>query len=284
MAPIPYFGNDQSEKNVVVGETHCRDPADCPLYPLHTCFATVEGLVCKNAREYEGFEMSVNYVETFNYRPYIRHNDTGEPCHLIPRSSDLESYVDFRGPQAMTLDDLDMMGNCSRLSYCDKQTKTCQPKHGMGSTCKYNMECAVGLEYYPGYCDKNTSQCGMRQDIPSFYYGGTIRPFTMGKYWKEAVAAVVVTGTLALCFLVGRHQAGKLVSGVSCLIEKWQNRDPTQTNHSLSDEEIWHQQHCRRPWWSILPQRMTRFLQPRDDGTYVPLDTRPLDPPPYRGD
>ncbi|KAI8146433.1 hypothetical protein BJV82DRAFT_598510 [Fennellomyces sp. T-0311] len=29
-------------------EQHCRDPADCPLFPVHSCFATERGLVCRN--------------------------------------------------------------------------------------------------------------------------------------------------------------------------------------------------------------------------------------------
>ncbi|KAI8344398.1 hypothetical protein BC941DRAFT_343032 [Chlamydoabsidia padenii] len=171
------------------------------------------------------------------------------------------------------------------------------------------MECAVGMEYFPGHCNKNTSICGLRQDIPSFYYGTALRPWTMGKHWKEAVAAVALTGGIAICFLIGRHQAGKLVSGVSCLIEKWQNRDDhhdymqqqqqqqqlhqqmNNTTTSISDEEIWNQQHARRTWWHFLPgaQWIARSLHLQrnntaDGGTYIPLDSRPTDPPPYRGD
>ncbi|ORZ24708.1 hypothetical protein BCR42DRAFT_317974 [Absidia repens] len=172
------------------------------------------------------------------------------------------------------------------------------------------MQCSVGLEYSPGYCNKNTSVCGLRDDIPAFYYGRALRPWTMGEHWKEAVAAVVVTGVVAICFLVGRQQARKLVSGVSGLIEKWQNRDDQhymqqqqqgleEQQHrqvhqatTMSDEEIWNQQHSRRAWWHILPgaQMIARSLQLQhsaiagDGGTYIPLDSRPTDPPPYRGD
>lgn len=254
--------------------------------------------------EFEGYEVSMNRIETFNYRPPILHNDSGEPCSTIPRSTELDSYVVFRGPQVLETADLDLIGNCSRLSYCDKSTGTCLPKRNVGSSCHNNMECAVGMEYFPGHCNKNTSICGLRQDIPSFYYGTALRPWTMGKHWKEAVAAVAVTGGIAICFLVGRHQAGKLVSGVSGLIEKWQNRDDHrdymqqqqqqqqlhQATTSVSDEEIWNQQHARRTWWHFLPgaRRIARMLHLQrtndaDSGTYIPLDSRPTDPPPYRG-
>ncbi|CAO3598692.1 unnamed protein product [Absidia cylindrospora] len=177
----------------------------------------------------------------------------------------------------------------------------------MGAACQHSMQCAIGIDYLPGHCNKNTSVCGLRKDIPAFYYGAALRPLTLGDHWKEAVAAVVVTGGLATCFLVGHHQAGKLVSGVSGLIEKWQNRDDhqqyleqqrnceqqqalNQPGQSISGEDIWNQQHSRKIWWHILPgaQRIARALNLRHDGgdtgIYVALDSRPLDPPPYRGD
>ncbi|KAI8338971.1 hypothetical protein BC941DRAFT_469154 [Chlamydoabsidia padenii] len=275
------------------------------MYPLHSCFATTDGLVCKNTREFSGFEVSMNLIETFNYKPSIPpQTDIGLSCHSIPYSTDLIAYVDYRGAQVLETGDLDLIGNCSQQSYCDKTTHTCQPKRGMGSACQYNMECAIGKEYLPGHCNDNNNNskvCGLRQDIPSFYYGAALRgEWKIGKHWKEAAAAVMVTGMMAACFLVGRHQASKLVSGVSGLIEKWHSREDGQQQQqqqqqdeerqypTISGEDIWNQQHTRRLWWHFLPgaRRMARAMDLRrtGDGSYVALDSRPTEPPPYRGD
>ncbi|CAO3612213.1 unnamed protein product [Cunninghamella blakesleeana] len=260
-------------------------------------------MTCENSSSFEGFEVSGSPFESFNYYPYIQHNDTGKPCFTIPRSNELESYAHYTESQAFNIKDLDLIGNCSRLSYCDISTKTCLPKRNLGSTCEYNMQCLFGREGLPGHCS-NESICVIPNDLPPFFGYDNM---TVGKYWKAATVAVIATGALVACILIGRHQAGKLVSGVSGLIEKWQNRDDHHyLNHSnnnndssatepmlvaTTDEELWHQQHSNKSWWYSIPGMKWLVYNlsqhgnnNRDPVTYVPLDNRPSQPPPYRDD
>ncbi|ORX53508.1 hypothetical protein DM01DRAFT_303867 [Hesseltinella vesiculosa] len=230
-------------------------------------------------------------AETFNFHPTIIYNDTGLPCHSIPKSPDLLKYVDYRGPDVIDINDLDLIGNCSRISYCDKTTHTCQPKRPVGAGCEFNMQCRYGLELLPGLC--RNSSC-IARDI---MYVGPGLNMTMGDHWKEAIVAVVVTGLFAICALVIRFQVGTIVSGVSGLIEKWQNRDaPSSEQQQLeeqstsflppSNEDFWRQQHASHFWLFSLPggQRLARLfnLKRQEDGSYVALEERPTEPPAYR--
>jgi hypothetical protein len=201
----------------------------------------------------------MNLIETFNYSPLPANDDDDKPCYSIPHSPDLLAYLDARGSQVLEMDDLALIGNCSKQAYCDKTTRTCRRKHGLGSPCQYNMECAVGTEYLPGHCNPQhnaSTVCGLRQDIPSFYYGAaSLRgEWKLGKHWKAATIAVVLTGVGALVLLVARHLVKKwrVVA-----IEKWGHEDQSA-------------------WWR-------RWLT-KPAVEYVPLDARPVDPPPYRGE
>ncbi|KAI9303748.1 hypothetical protein BJ944DRAFT_267878 [Cunninghamella echinulata] len=285
-----------SYTSLVTSQDHCRRPKDCSLFPLYTCYATHKGLTCENASEFEGFEVTGRPFIVFDYYPYIQHNDTGEPCHTIPRSKDLESYVNYIESDSLNIADLDILGNCSQLSYCDSKTKTCQPKRNIGSSCQYNSQCIFGSEGFPAHCNLNESVCTIPRDLPIFAYNN----MTVGKYWKAATVSVIATGALVICILVGRQQAGKLVSGVSGLIEKWQNRDDHHHYSSATDPmlstsvatatdegDVW--QTSKKSWWHAIPGMKWLVLslsqqnnRNENPATYVPLDNRPTQPPPYR--
>lgn len=48
----------------IAGEQHCIDPANCQFYPVHSCYATDDGLVCKNRSRYD-FEIYIfGYILT----------------------------------------------------------------------------------------------------------------------------------------------------------------------------------------------------------------------------
>ncbi|CAO3643106.1 unnamed protein product [Cunninghamella echinulata] len=142
----------------------------------------------------------------------------------------------------------------------------------------------------------NESICTIPRDLPIFGYSN----MTVGKYWKAATISVLATGALVVCILVGRQQAGKLVSGVSGLIEKWQNRDDhhhyssaadpmlsTSATAATDDGDIW--QNSKKSWWHVIPGMKWLVLslsqqnnRNENPATYVPLDNRPTQPPPYR--
>ncbi|KAI7869438.1 hypothetical protein BDF14DRAFT_1780986 [Spinellus fusiger] len=275
----------------VSSQVHCRDPSNCPYYPVHSCFATELGLVC-GSRSDVGYEMSNNIVETFSYTQPTTINDTGLPCTTIPLSDELYSYVDYRGPTVIEEDDLHLIGNCSRMSYCDKKKKTCQPKRPVGSRCHHNMQCYFGTEGFPGYC-KNHSVCSIREGLPAYYYRSS-HQWTLGKQWQSATVAVLATGTLAFCLLYGRQQATHVATRLRWFYEKVytgttageQARD-SGSIPVFQEESGWQRYHGR--WWKQVPglkwvyQRFKR--ESLNEEVYVPLthQERVEEPPPYRG-
>ncbi|KAJ8658557.1 hypothetical protein O0I10_005597 [Lichtheimia ornata] len=243
-------------------EQHCLDPVDCPFYPVHSCFATERGLICQN-RNMGGFELNPNPVETFVYSPYRTEDDTGEPCITIPLSDELYSYVDYRGPEVIDQGDLDLIGNCSRLSYCDPKTRTCQPKRNVGSSCRHNMECFFGMDVLPGHC-ANHSVCAVREDLPP-YYGAGLHQWKLGDQWKSAALAVIATGAVVVFLVVGRQQVGRLFKALRHLIQQWRQQPPTV------------------PGLNWVYKRFN--TSNRDDGAYYPLQQTTIvdeQPPAYR--
>ncbi|KAI9350417.1 hypothetical protein BD770DRAFT_413060 [Pilaira anomala] len=267
----------------ISGEQHCIDPANCQFYPVHSCYATDDGLVCKN-RNKGGFEMSIDPIYTFLYSPMNLHNDTGLPCSTIPITDELINYVDYRGPKVINVDDLDLIGNCSRMSYCDKHTKTCQPKLPLGSKCQFNMQCYFGIDGIPGHCSNRT--CGIREDIPQYYYNAP--RWTMGDQWQSAVVAVVITGSIAICLIVGRLQVKKLATKFKAMMEKWQNPDTTPTPIPfIENEQVWNEHHPQSKWWKQVPGMnwvYSRLKRGGENEQYYQLNARGDEPPPYRAD
>ncbi|KAI7905281.1 uncharacterized protein BX663DRAFT_502332 [Cokeromyces recurvatus] len=274
---------------VIAYEQHCIDPANCQFYPVHGCYATDIGLVCKN-RNKGGFEMSIDPIYTFIYTPHSIKNDTGLPCHTIPITDELINYVDYRGPQVIDVQDLELIGNCSSMSYCDKKTRTCQPKLPLGSFCQYNMQCYFGIDGIPGHCTNHT--CSIRQDIPQYYYN-TPR-WTMGDQWQAAVIAVLVTGGMVIVLLIGRAQLKKLVGQIKVIIEKWQNSAFTQQENNIpfvANEQVWNEHHDQR-WWKQVPGMNWVYSKLKRGGgseDYYQLDNREEEeeiiteePPPYQ--
>lgn len=290
---------------VIAYEQHCIDPANCQFYPVHGCYATDGGLVCKNRsktyllrvtcnkqlifiiQDKGGFEVSIDPLYTIFYSPFNVKNDTGLPCFTVPITDELINYVDFRGPKVIDVYDLELIGNCSSMSYCDKHTKTCQPKQPLDSPCQYNMQCYFGIDGIPGYCANNT--CSIRQDIPQYYYNAP--RWTMGDQWKSAVIAVLITGAVAIGLLIGRAQVKKLVSKFKDMMEKWQNPD-TSTPASMpfvATEEAWNQHHNQQKrWWKQVPGMNWVYSRIKrgggDNDQYYQLDNRGEEPPPYRAD
>lgn len=313
-------------------EQHCREPGDCPFYPLHSCFATERGLICQNRsmfvevqlitatkrwkrnelvgtnaistnfQDLGGFEMNPNPIETFVYSPYSNVDDTGQPCFTIPLSDELYSYVDYRGPDVIDQGDLALIGNCSRLSYCDVKTRTCQPKRNVGSPCKHNMECYYGPDILPGHC-ANHSVCAVRQDVPP-YYGAAYHSWTLGNQWQAAVLALIATAAIAFCLVVGRQQAYTLAGGVRRLVEKWRNPQQYQQQYLQQQQQQSHESFAhrfdsqedptteqQRRWWKQMPglgwvyKRLNRNnSSSATDEAYYPLTARDRleDPPEYR--
>ncbi|KAI8370982.1 hypothetical protein BD560DRAFT_396523 [Blakeslea trispora] len=242
-----------------------------------------------------GFEMSIDPFYTFIYKglDYTIKNDTGLPCHTIPITDELINYVEFRGPEVMNVHDLDLIGNCSSMSYCDKHTKTCQPKMPLGSSCRYNMQCYFGIDGIPGHCSNKT--CSIRQDIPQYYYN-TPR-WSMGDQWQAAVIAVLITGGVVISLLIGRVQVKRLAVKVKDLLEKWQNPDDSATRRlplMVENEEAWNEYHHHSKWWKQLPginwiyNKLNKKKQSSQDnnGEYYQLNQRTEEtteqPPPYR--
>ncbi|KAI9031745.1 hypothetical protein CLU79DRAFT_729933 [Phycomyces nitens] len=237
--------------------------------------------------------MSINPIETFYYTPFNIDNDTDMPCISIPLSDELYSYVDYRGPTVIDQDDLDLIGNCSRMSYCDKRKRTCQPKRPVGSHCRHNMECYFGMDGFPGHCT-NQSVCSVREGLPAYYYTPSNEQWTVGDQWQSAVYALVITGVLVTCLIFGRQQASRLGSGVRGLYERLSNRS-VQTRAvdassipPFQDEASWH--HYRGRWWKKVPgfgwvYKRFKREPTNDDEAYLHLtrQERVDDPPPYRG-
>lgn len=189
---------------------------------------------------------------TFYYTPFNIRNDTGLPCHTIPITDELINYVDYRGPEAISVDDLNLIGNCSRMSYCDVHSKTCQPKVPLGSPCKYNMQCYFGIDGIPGHCTNHT--CDVRRDIPQYYYNSP--RWTMGDQWQAAIVAVLVTGGIAIVLIVGRAQVKRLVEKFKAMMERWQNPDTTpqpQLMPFIENEQVWNEHHHQQQWWKQVP-------------------------------
>lgn len=237
--------------------------------------------------------MNPNPIETFVYSPYSNADDTGQPCFTIPLSDELYSYVDYRGPDVIEQGDLALIGNCSRLSYCDVETHTCQPKRNVGSPCKHNMECYYGPEILPGHCAN--SSCAVRQDLPP-YYGAAYHSWTLGNQWQAAVLALIATAVIAFCLVVGRQQAYTLAGGVRRLVEKWRNPQHVYYHESFyppppAAPEDGHprQGSSQRQWWKQMPglhwvykrfNRNGNNSSTSDEACY-PLTARE-DPPEYR--
>lgn len=239
--------------------------------------------------------MNPNPVETFTYSPPITQDDTNMPCITIPLSDELYSYVDFRGPEVIEQGDLALIGNCSRFSYCDKKTRTCQPKRNVGSPCHHNMECFFGLDALPGHC-ANHSVCAVRNDLPP-YYEATLHQWTLGDQWRSAVVAVLATGAVAICLVIGRQQAAALVRNVHYWIGQWKNRSSTRTTTTAIDgtasiamaaapfDDDLHVRRQQQQWWKQMPglkwvyKRLHRGTS--DAEAYYPLtDQERTEPPP----
>lgn len=256
---------------------HCIDPTNCQFFPLHSCFATDDGLVCRS-RDKPGFEMSVNPAFTLLYtHSYQQPNDTGLPCFSIPITDELINYVDYRGPEVISVDDLPLIGNCSQLSYCDLKTKTCQPKRGLGSYCRQNMHCIFGEDGIPGHC--NHSVCATRTDLPAYYYDSA-RQWKMGDEWPAAALALVVSGAVVLLLLVGRYLIPIIWKKIKAGLEQWQNKSESQC---VVDEQSWNEQH---KWWKQVPGIHWVYNRLKRSNTeYYQLDSRTQEePPPYRAD
>lgn len=232
-----------------------------------------------------GFEMSIDPLYTFSYTPFRIENDTGLPCHTIPITDALINYVDFRGPKVMDVFDLDLIGNCSRMSYCDKHSRTCKPKQPLGSPCRYNMQCYFGIDGIPGHCTNRT--CSIREDIPQYYYNAP--RWTMGDQWQAAMIAVLVTGGIAAVLIIGRSQAKKLADSFKVMMEKWQNPDTTNSSRmtfGVESEQAWNEHHqIQGRWWKQVPGMnwvYTRLKKRDNNEQYYQLDNRSDDPPAYR--
>lgn len=228
--------------------------------------------------------MSIDPLYTFTYSPFTIKNDTGLPCQTIPITDELINYVDFRGPQVIDFADLELIGNCSKMSYCDVKTKTCQPKLPLGSRCKYNMHCYFGIDGIPGHCSSNGT-CTIREDIPQYYYN-TPR-WSMGDQWKPAVIAVLITGAIATALIVGRIQVKKLIHYLKSALERWQNSDSSSAPISYAvNEQVWNEHHDQqRRWWKQVPGVNWVYQKLNSRGEreqYYQLDNRNEEPPPYR--
>ncbi|KAG0165501.1 hypothetical protein DFQ28_009931 [Apophysomyces sp. BC1034] len=252
-------------------EQHCLAPTDCHMYPLQTCYATNRGLICDNQNK-AGFKIDLK-VQTFLFTPDINEDDTGMPCQTIPLSDELYTYVDYLGPEVIEQDDLYLIGNCSIMSYCDKETRTCQPKNNIGSPCTRNMQCYFG-DGFPGHCANHTT-CTYRKDLAPYYYVPSLHQWSVGDQWRSAVWALLATGSVAICVIFGRQQATIVASGVRGFLEKWQNR-PDQ-----EQQQRYHDSNNRARWWKLGWIRRNRQV---DDEAYMQLTTRERteDPPAYR--
>ncbi|ORY96308.1 hypothetical protein BCR43DRAFT_414769, partial [Syncephalastrum racemosum] len=71
------------------------------------------------------------------------------------------------------------------------------------------MECFFGLDVLPGHCTNQT--CAVRDDLPPYYYGAALHQWTLGDQWRSAVFAVLITGAIALCLVLGRQQVTNLI-------------------------------------------------------------------------
>jgi hypothetical protein len=241
--------------------------------------------------------MSIDPLYTFLYTPFNIKNDTGLPCDSIPITDELINYVDFRGPKVIDVDDLGLIGNCSRMSYCDIHSRTCQPKLPLGSICQYNMQCYFGIDGIPGHCTNST--CSIREDIPQYYYNAP--RWSMGDQWQSAIIAVLITGGIAICLIIGRVQVKKLYNKFKNIMEKWQNPD-TNTNNSsctepfiIENEQVWNQQH-EHQWWKQVPgmnwvySKLLKKSNNNNEQEYYQLNNtttttiRDDEPPPYRAD
>lgn len=231
--------------------------------------------------------MSMDPAYTLLYSHIYLQNDTGLPCFSIPITDELINYVDYRGPDVIDVEDLPLIGNCSRLSFCDKKTKTCQPKRPVGSHCRHNMQCIVGDGGIPGHCS-NKSICEVRHDLPAYYYDST-HQWKMGEEWPAATIALVVSGMIVLCIVVGRYVVPNLLKRIKTALEKWQNKSSsteTLMASSIDSEETWNENHKR--WWKQVPgmkwvySRLNRSSN-GDSTHYYQLDNRTHEePPPYR--
>ncbi|KAF7728454.1 hypothetical protein EC973_006134 [Apophysomyces ossiformis] len=269
--PTKYYCS--SRLVLALEEQHCLAPTDCRMYPLQTCFATERGLICDNQNK-EGFNIGLK-IQTFQYSPPVDGDDTGMPCKTIPLSDELFNYVDYCGPEIVEQEDLYYMGNCSSMSYCDKETKTCQPKRNMGSPCTNNMQCYFG-DGYPGHCVNHT-RCHYRMDLAPYLYVPPMNQWSVGEHWRSAVAALLATGSLAICILFGRQQATFVATGVRGFLEKWQNRPEEQQR-----EQRQYNNNGSR-WWKLRWIRRNRRDE-GDDEAYMQLTAleRTEEPPPYR--
>ncbi|CAM0137400.1 hypothetical protein VKS41_003241 [Umbelopsis sp. WA50703] len=274
-------------------ETHCRETMDCPMYPYDACFAETQGLVCHSIRD-GGFEMAINMLYTFVYvfndmrNEYM--NDTGMPCFSIPRSPELDHYVHRRGPVIINEADLDLIGNCTSDSFCDPQSKTCQPKRDVGEPCQYNMQCHFNMRRFPGHCS-NTSVCVEREDAAQYLYGPAFRTWKIGDHWQNAVIALSVTAAIVICVFYGRQQAHAMVGGVQVLIEKWQSGSSRRNTPEDDDEaglmESSSAAIVPTPWYTRLPgySYFSHRFRPAGEGsTYIQLAGRERteEPPAYR--
>ncbi|KAI8370580.1 uncharacterized protein BYT42DRAFT_502410 [Radiomyces spectabilis] len=153
------------------------------------------------------------------------------------------------------------------------------------------MECYYGPTYFPGRC-ANHSVCAVNDDLPPYAYGATLHQWTLGDQWRSAIWAVLLTGAVATCLLVGRQQARKMVTGVHNLIEKWQNRPsplPEQEPFVEEDAGGARQENVpQRRWWARIPGTgwiHRKLRRSQDQGAYYQLATRNAgaeEPPPYR--
>lgn len=226
-----------------------------------------------------GFELNRDPAYTFLYSQISFENDTGLPCFSIPITDQLISYVAYRGPEVISVEDLSLIGNCSRTSYCDKKTKTCQPKRTLGSRCQYNMQCMMGDSGIPGHCS-NKSVCEIRQDLPPYYYSNT-REWKVGKEWPAAVIALITAGVVVGIIFAVRHFYPRFIKSV---LTKWQTKNSTMSSADptiYENEEAWNRHHKR--WWKHVPgvNWVYSRLKRSNNREYHPLDDRTEEPPPY---
>jgi hypothetical protein len=227
----------------------------------------------------DGFELSVDSIFSILYTPYNIRNDTGLPCESVPITDELISYVEYRGPEVLGLDDLPLIGNCSRWSYCDVKTRTCQPKREYHSPCKHNMQCYYGDDGIPGLCTNHTT-CDVRQDILAYYQPQ--QRWTLGDDWRQSIVAVLITGGVVLLVILGRIQIAKLFTNIKNMLERWQNAETPRPAPILETEEGWGGN--QSGWWSQVPGIKWVYTKWKrtDQDQYYQLNNRSEEPPAYR--
>ncbi|KAI8989485.1 hypothetical protein BDB01DRAFT_718379 [Pilobolus umbonatus] len=146
------------------------------------------------------------------------------------------------------------------------------------------MECYFGIDGIPGHCGNN-SICVIRDDLPAYYYGTTLHQWTVGEHLKAAILAVLITGIITTCLIMGRQQVSRMIAYVRSVIDRWRNKNTTAyESPPFESEEIWREYH--KEWWKQVPgvNWVYSRLNRGNSGRFYELNNRGDtvdEPPPY---